>query len=104
MEVDDQHVERPAVELRDRGRDVVDAGARPDDEASRRVLLVRVREALGHLEPRDATLLGLHFVEEMTFQDIAATLGVTASRACQLLWRAVTRLRTQLGATVAEAA
>ena len=51
------------------------------------------------------TILGLHYIEELTFQDIATTLGITASRACQLLWRAVERLRAQLGVvTMQEAA
>jgi RNA polymerase sigma factor for flagellar operon FliA len=78
---------------------------RPDEQASRRETLANVRRALDKLEQRDVTLLGLHYIEEMTFQEIATTLGITASRACQLLWRAVARLRTQLGETMmAEAA
>lgn len=97
------HIETESLDS-DRAPVLIDARERPDDAASRLELLARVRDALGRLESRDATLLGLHFVEEMTFQEIATTLGVTASRACQLLWRAVTRLRTQLGSTVAEAA
>lgn len=80
---------------------LVDHQERPDETASRRETLSRVREALNHLEQRDVTLLGLHYIEEMTFQEIATTLGITASRACQLLWRAVERLRTRLGAQVA---
>jgi RNA polymerase sigma factor for flagellar operon FliA len=83
---------------------LVDQQQRPDEQASRRELLRRVREALDRLEQRDVTLLGLHYIEEMTFQEIATTLGITASRACQLLWRAVDRLRTQLGETARDAA
>ena len=49
------------------------------------------------MEPRDVTILGLHYVEELTFQEISKTLGVTPSRVCQLMWRAVERLRTALG-------
>ncbi len=78
---------------------LVDQQKSPSELAARSEMLARVRAALDHLEPRDVTLLGLHYLEEMTFQDIATTLGITASRACQLLWRAVARLRTQLGKT-----
>jgi len=76
---------------------LVDEQQRPDEIASRREMLSRVRTALDKLEQRDVTLLGLHYIEELTFQEIATTLGITASRACQLLWRAVARLRRQLG-------
>jgi RNA polymerase sigma factor for flagellar operon FliA len=67
-----------------------------DEQASRREALARVRAALEHLEPRDVTLLGLHYIEELTFQQIATALKITPSRACQLLWRAVDRLRARL--------
>ncbi|MEO8700788.1 MAG: sigma-70 family RNA polymerase sigma factor [Kofleriaceae bacterium] len=76
---------------------LVDEHERPDELAHHRQTLARVRVALDKLEQRDVTLLGLHYIEEMTFQEIATTLKITASRACQLLWRAVARLRTQLG-------
>ena len=76
---------------------LVDRQENPAELAARSEMLRRVREALDHLETRDVTLLGLHYIEEMTFQEIATTIGITASRACQLLWRAVARLRTQLG-------
>ena len=76
---------------------LVDEQQRPDELAARREMLSRVRTALDKLEQRDVTLLGLHYIEELTFQEIATTLGITASRSCQLLWRAVERLRTQLG-------
>jgi RNA polymerase sigma factor FliA len=76
---------------------VADTQPSPADQAARSMLLSRVRIALDRMEQRDVTLLGLHYIEEMTFQEIATTLGITASRACQLLWRAVERLRTQLG-------
>jgi RNA polymerase sigma factor for flagellar operon FliA len=70
----------------------------PDIEAGHRLMLARVREALSHLEQRDVTILGLHYVEDLTYQEIAETLRITPSRVCQLLWRAVERLRDYLGA------
>ncbi|MBX3156740.1 MAG: sigma-70 family RNA polymerase sigma factor [Deltaproteobacteria bacterium] len=86
-------------------RALIDPQRTPVELASHREKLARVRAGLDKLESRDVTLLGLHYIEELTFQEIAATLGITASRACQLLWRAVERLRAQLGtALLAEAA
>ncbi|MEJ7604122.1 MAG: sigma factor-like helix-turn-helix DNA-binding protein, partial [Kofleriaceae bacterium] len=71
-----------------------------DQLADRRQMLNRVNVSLATLEPRDVTLLHLHYFEEKTFQEIATALGITSSRACQLLWRAVAPLRTPLGEQV----
>ena len=76
---------------------LVDREQGPDEIASFRETLRKVKGALELLEQRDATLLSLYYVEEMTFQQIATSLGITPSRACQLLWRAVERLRQRLG-------
>jgi len=76
----------------------------PDLQADHRQMLARIRTALGCMEARDVTILGLHYVEDLTYQDIADTLKITPSRVCQLLWRAVERLRTHLGAEVMAAA
>ncbi|MBA3819279.1 MAG: sigma-70 family RNA polymerase sigma factor [Deltaproteobacteria bacterium] len=84
---------------------LVDAELGPDELASYRETLSKVSGALSLLEARDATLLSLYYIEELTFQQIATSLGITPSRACQLLWRAIERLRTRLGDRVmAEAA
>ena len=69
----------------------------PDEAAARSQELGRVNEALAKLEQRDITILGLHYIEDLTYQEIAKTLGITPSRVCQLLWRAVERLRAHLG-------
>ena len=76
----------------------------PDVEAAHRILLGHVRAALDLLEPRDVTILGLHYLEDLTYQEIADTLRITPSRVCQLLWRAVERLRVHLGPEQLEAA
>jgi RNA polymerase sigma factor for flagellar operon FliA len=78
--------------------------ASPDDQAAHRETLSRVRAALDRMEARDVTILGLHYLEDLTYQEIADTLKITPSRVCQLLWRAVERLRGHLGATASEAA
>jgi RNA polymerase sigma factor for flagellar operon FliA len=79
---------------------LVDSERAPDEIASFRETLTRVKSALSMLEERDATLLSLYYIEELTFQQIASSLGITPSRACQLLWRAIERLRERLGARV----
>lgn len=84
---------------------VSDARLAPDAQASHRQLVATVRAALDHLEARDVTILGLHYIEDLTYQQIAEILRITPSRVCQLLWRAVERLRAQLGEqTMLEAA
>ena len=69
----------------------------PDIRALQRTMLEQAQRALRQLAPRDVTVLGLYFLEELTYQQIADALGVTPSRVCQLLWRAIDRLRAQIG-------
>jgi RNA polymerase sigma factor for flagellar operon FliA len=83
---------------------LADTQKTPAEHAARSEMLCRVREAIDRLEQRDITLLGLHYLEEMTFQEIGTTIGISASRACQLLSRAISRLRTQLGDAMLDAA
>jgi RNA polymerase sigma factor FliA len=84
---------------------VSDARLAPDALAAHSQLIATVRAALEHLEPRDVTILGLHYIEDLTYQQIAEILRITPSRVCQLLWRAVDRLRARLGEqTMLEAA
>ncbi len=71
----------------------------PDVQAAHRQRLDKVREALARLDARDVTILGLHYIEDMTYQQIAEVVNVTPSRVCQLLWRAVERLRGQIETT-----
>lgn len=72
--------------------------ASPEAQADHRSMIARVCAALDHMEERDVTILGLHYVEDFTYQEIADTLKITPSRVCQLLWRAVERLRALIGA------
>jgi RNA polymerase sigma factor FliA len=82
---------------------LVTTDAAPDVQATHRQRLARVCAALDRLEARDATILGLHYVEECTYQEIADTLKITPSRVCQLLWRAVERMRALLSADMTQA-
>ena len=45
---------------------------------------------------REKMLMGLYYEQELNFREIAAVLGVTESRVCQLHTQAVTRLRGKL--------
>ena len=77
---------------------VADELSSPAQLVEHRQELSRVRDGLATLAPRDVTILGLHYIEEMTYQQIAQIMKVTPSRVCQLLWRAVDRLRLAVGA------
>lgn len=76
----------------------------PDVQAGHRETLSRIKAAFDRMEKRDVTILGLHYVQDLTYQEIADTLKITPSRVCQLLWRAVDRLRALLGAEIEAAA
>jgi RNA polymerase sigma factor FliA len=53
-------------------------------------------EAIGKLPEREKLLMGLYYEQELNFKEIAAVLGVTESRVCQLHGQAVARLRTKM--------
>lgn len=52
--------------------------------------------AIEALPEREKMLMGLYYEQELNFREIAAILGVTESRVCQLHTQAVTRLRTKM--------
>jgi len=52
--------------------------------------------AIGALPEREKLLRSLYYEEELSFREIAAVLGVSESRVCQLHSQAVARLRTRL--------
>jgi RNA polymerase sigma factor for flagellar operon FliA len=70
----------------------------PDEAALRAELAGRLRGALAALPARDAKVLELHYVHDMTYAEIGRLLGVTESRVCQLHRRALVALRVQLAA------
>lgn len=65
----------------------------PDEAADKHRMLTKVRAALDLLGARDAQLLSLHFLEELTYAEVGSVLGITPSRVCQLMSRALERLR-----------
>ena len=68
----------------------------PFETVSRRELQAHVATALRRLPERDARILALYYIEELTFAEIGAVLGVSAPRVCQLHGRALSRLRAEL--------
>ena len=51
---------------------------------------------IGDLPEREKLLMGLYYEQELNFREIAAVMGVTESRICQLHTQAVNRLRSKL--------
>ncbi|HKY01505.1 MAG TPA: RNA polymerase sigma factor FliA [Burkholderiales bacterium] len=52
--------------------------------------------AIDNLPEREKLLMGMYYEQELNFREIAAVLGVTESRVCQLHSQAVSRLRGKL--------
>ena len=52
--------------------------------------------AIDNLPEREKLLMSLYYEQELNFREIAAVLGVSESRVCQLHTQAVARLRTKL--------
>jgi RNA polymerase sigma factor for flagellar operon FliA len=84
--------------------DVTTAAAIADDRApsaderitqQQRIALLAV--AIRGLRSQERTVLALYFYEELTLQDIAQVLGLSASRISQIRAEALEKLRRHLG-------
>jgi RNA polymerase sigma factor for flagellar operon FliA len=79
-------------------RHVADADANP----SARLQDMRMREALveaiKNLPEREQYVMSMYYEHDMNLKEIAAVLGVTESRVCQLHSQSIARLRTRLRA------
>lgn len=53
-------------------------------------------QGIKELPEREKQLMGMYYEQDMNFREIAAVLGVTESRVCQLHTQAVSRLRAKL--------
>jgi RNA polymerase sigma factor for flagellar operon FliA len=84
------------------GHDIDHPSARTDEsgspaaQAQRSELVARLQEALGTLPERDALILSLYYVEELSYSEIGEMLGVSESRICQLHGRALGLLKARL--------
>lgn len=53
----------------------------------------RVRELITQLTPREQSVIRLHYLQGLTYEDIARTLGITRGRVSQLHEQALGRMR-----------
>jgi RNA polymerase sigma-70 factor (ECF subfamily) len=65
----------------------------PGERAERSEFLNRLDRAFRRLEPREAALLRLSYYEEMSYKDIASTLGIPLNSVSPLLIRAKEKLK-----------
>ena len=73
-----------------------DAGADPLTQLQDARFRAALASALDQLPEREKMLMGLYYEQELNFREIAAVMGVTESRVCQLHSQAVVRLRAWL--------
>ena len=77
-------------------RHVIDNDANPvarlQDQRMREALV----EAIKHLPEREQYVMSMYYEHDMNLKEIAAVLGVTESRVCQLHSQSIARLRTKL--------
>jgi len=72
------------------------AGSDPLDQLKDARFKKSLVAAIDALPEREKLLMGLYYEQELNFKEIAAVLGVTESRICQLHSQAVARIRTKL--------
>jgi RNA polymerase sigma factor for flagellar operon FliA len=77
-------------------RHVADHAANPEGRLTDRRFKEALVEGIERLPEREKFVMGLYYEQEMNLKEIAAVLGVTESRVCQLHSQAVSRLRTRL--------
>jgi RNA polymerase sigma factor FliA len=75
------------------GAEAQEPGACLDERRFKEALVA----AIGGLPERERLLMSLYYEEDLNFREIAAVLGVTESRICQLHTQTVARLRARLG-------
>jgi RNA polymerase sigma-70 factor (ECF subfamily) len=75
---------------------VPDRGADPRQAAEAAELVSRLREALTHLPPRQAEVFALRFLEDMSYREIGAALGLKENAVGVLLHGARASLRALL--------
>lgn len=66
-------------------------------DAEVRQLRQRLLRAVDDLPPQERNVIRSHYIQEIAFEEIAATLGVTRGRVSQIHRQALLRLRTAVG-------
>jgi RNA polymerase sigma-70 factor (ECF subfamily) len=92
---------RRADEPLDEGQTAASGGG-PEEESAGRELAERLRAAVIDLPRREAAVFCLRCFEELSYQEIAAALGITTSAAAAALHKARRKLETALCETRTE--
>ena len=79
-------------------RHVADSGADPFALLRDQRLRAALVDAIKQLPEREQYVMGMYYEHDMNLKEIAAVLGVTESRVCQLQSQAIARLRTKMRA------
>ncbi len=79
-------------------RHVADSSADPMALLRDQRLRGALVEAIKQLPEREQYIMGMYYEQDMNLKEIAAVLGVTESRICQLHSQAIARLRTKMRA------
>ena len=77
-------------------RHVADEGADPMAVLRDQRLRTSLVAAIKQLPEREQHIMGMYYEHDMNLKEIAAVLGVTESRVCQLHSQAIARLRTKM--------
>jgi len=86
---------RPLLPL-DAARDVVDPGARPDEDAGEKLRLQRLAQALAALSPDRAEALALRIFGGLSVVEVAQVTGKSEAAVRMLVYRATQDLRVRL--------
>lgn len=78
-----------------------DDNTRPQVRVEHECLISAVAQASAKLPSRERLLMSMYYEQDLNLRQIAETLGVSESRACQLHGRAVSRVREELSAWAA---
>ena len=77
-------------------RHLPDAAGNPLERLQDKRFRTELVRAIAGLPEREKLMMGLYYEQELNFREIAAILGVSESRVCQIHTQAVARLRTHL--------
>ena len=77
-------------------RHMVDTGANPLSQLSDRKMREALVAAIENLPEREQYVMSMYYEHDMNLKEIAAVLGVTESRVCQLHSQSIARLRTRM--------
>jgi RNA polymerase sigma factor for flagellar operon FliA len=77
-------------------RHVPDNRENPLERLQDKQFRTAVVAAIEKLPERERLMMGLYYEQDLNFREIAAILGVTESRICQIHSQAIARIRSQL--------